>query len=124
MVDMTNNSESNYTILNNYSFIAFVKNHAEDDISKGREIGEYKDKKGREFKCLKLTRNGVRTFVSLARKVFGDTKEKTAQEIASILRNQSEDLQVIALQNPEGKVFYSLCNTGVDSHAQAVDLGF
>lgn len=121
---MTNNSVSNYTILNNYSFIAFVKDHAEDDISKGREIGEYKDKKGREFKCLKLTRNGVRTFVSLARKVFGDTKEKTAQEIASILRNQSEDLQVIALQNPEGKVFYSLCNTGVDSHAQAVDLGF
>lgn len=118
------NSQSNYEIINNYSFMAFVQDHAESDISKGREIGEYKDKQGREFKCLKLTRNGLTTFVSLARKVFGDTKDKTISEIAGILKNQAKDLQVVSLQSPEGKVFYSLCKAGVDSHAQAVDLGF
>lgn len=118
------NTESKYTIVNNYSFMTFVQDHAEDDITKGREIGAYKDKQGREFKCLKLTREGCRTFVSLARKVFGETKDKTVSEIAQILKSQAKDLQVLRLQDAEGRTFYSLCRNGVDSHAQAVDLGF
>ena len=120
----TANTEFKYTIVNNYSFMAFVQDHAEEDITKGREIGDYKDKQGREFKCLKLTRKGTRTFVSLARKVFGETKDKTVPEIAQILKSQAKELQVLQLQDAEGKTFYSLCRNGVDSHAQAVDLGF
>ena len=120
----TANTESKYTIVNHYSFMAFVQDHAEEDITKGREIGDYKDKQGREFKCLKLTRNGIRTFVSLARKVFGETKDKTVSEIAQIMKSQAEDLQVLRLRDADGNIFYSLCRNGVDSHAQAVDLGF
>lgn len=120
----TTNSQSNYEIVANYSFMAFVKNHADDDITKGREIGSYKDKQGREFKCLKLTREGIGTFVSLARKVFGETKDKTVQEITQILKSRAQDLQVLKLEDSEGKTFFSLCNKGVDSHAEAVNLGF
>lgn len=123
IMENTTNTQSKYSIVNNYTFMAFVKEHAEEDISQGREIGDYKDKQGREFKCLKLTRDGVRTFVSLAKKVFGDTKDKTVQEIGQILKSQAKDLQVLQLQDAEGRTFYSLCN-GKDSHAQAVDLGF
>ena len=100
-------AQSNSTIINSWSLIAFAK-----AFGPKMQVGDFVNKdSGEEFKsCIFTAADDTKTFVAFSSKLG----TLTPREIAA----QKDDLQVVQLESGN----YSLCHKGAETW-ETVDLG-